>query len=174
MGRNFAPARREKQWVNIGEGGTLETFTANATQIIGVAAQTFESRATILRVRGTGLIFIDNSVLNDLVVFTMGLVIVTSDAFAVGDSAMPDPADDQTIGWLWHGSWVLGAKVPLGSTEANQSDIAGVVRFDIDSKAMRKTRVDETLVMVGQYVNLTGNPPLSVGLGVLRCLTALS
>jgi len=170
-GRQFAAARRVKQWDNMGEVGVTEAFTANGTQIIAGAAQTFNAGATILRVRGSGLITMKGATDNDKAAIALGLLLVDADAFAAGDSAMPDPADDSTRGYLWFGSWVLNSVIVTGT---QVSEACATVRFEIDTKAMRKTRATETLVMVGQYVDMAGAPPIDVMLGVMRVLTALA
>jgi len=172
-GRSFTarPAKRAKAWANMGESGFTEAFSANGTQIIGgTVGQTFESRSTILRCRGHGIIQANGAVAGDQAVLTLGLGLVDLDAFNAGDGSMPDPADDERFGWLWFGSFPVFTGTPL----TDVSQVGGAVRYEIDTKAMRVTRLNQVLVLIGQYVDVTGTPPVEVVQGIIRVLSALA
>ncbi len=79
-----------------------------------------------------------------------GIAKVTDDAFGVGASAVPLPIDDEGSDvWLYHRYFSLHGPV-VSSTEANSP--ANVFRAEVDSKAMRKLTIDETIYAAVQVV----------------------
>ena len=73
-----------------------------------------------------------------------GIGIASVDAFNVGVSAIPSPLEDLNWpGWLWHSFYDTRQL----STTAADGVNAGVThsRIEVDSKAMRKLRLNEVL-----------------------------
>ena len=82
----------------------------------------------------------------------VGIGIVTSDAFAVGVSAVPDPIDQmEWDGWLYHRFFDLhSSEAALGDQQNGLTSI----QFEVDSKAMRKVADNMTLMAVVQAVEI--------------------
>ena len=88
-----------------------------------------------------------------IAVVSMGLILVTSNALAVGVTAIPDPSVDVGSDWLWIDTGVIG--------EETSSTLIGrtisVDRIMVDSKSMRKVQANQALVFVSAI--LDGTPP---------------
>jgi len=155
-----------KQWEGI--SGSETHFTADATSIFGSFQPT--TPMTVMRLLGEYTISPTSSpAANDSVSIGVGVCVVSSDAFAVGASAVPEPFGDQAYPWLY---WAVHP-LHYPDTNADPAAQSGSVRAMIDVKSMRKLKGDrETLIWVGSYFNIAGNPPLSVVAGALRVLTA--
>ena len=75
-----------------------------------------------------------------------GIGIVSTDAAAIGITAMPTPlADADWPGWVWFYS---GAAIVQPSTGELANNPVASVRLPIDSKAMRKWGINEILFAV--------------------------
>ena len=76
----------------------------------------------------------------------LGIGVVTSDAFAVGVTAVPNPVDDADWdGWMWH---QFVSVHTITATIADGVNAQGVyARVPIDTKAMRKIPLNETVFL---------------------------
>ena len=84
----------------------------------------------------------------------VGIGIVSADAFGVGVTAVPKPfADAQWPGWLWHHFFHTTA--PIGALSASNDQSVGETSVVIDSKAMRKLRLNEVLFAVAELNEVT-------------------
>ncbi len=110
------------------------------------SALSFVIPATILRVRATLVILLDGAAEGGVQGVVSALGIVSTDAFAAGAGSMPDPAAEPEYPWLWWKSAELISQT-TGAT-AGQSDIGSAVRYDVDTKAMRKVKPGQSLVWV--------------------------
>ena len=152
-----------KQWTSI-PGGSLN-LSSNST-VGGPGLLAFTAPATILRVRGhvrvaflaAGLTATDEA----QVVFGLGLF--SSDAVALGSTALPDPSAEAEFPWMWYG------EATMYSPNADFGDPLVSVHLEIDTKAMRKVQPGKSLAMVLQYVNASGIPGLRVIYSQLRVL----
>ena len=132
-----------KQWSFI---PAIELSSAAAATISG-ASLAFEEPATILRCRGELVVALDGVAAGASNGVTFGLGIVSTDAATLGATALPDPGAEPNFPWLW---W-HDAELISNAVEANeQSDITSAVRVPIDTKAMRKMKPGESLIMVVQ------------------------
>jgi len=101
--------------------------------------------------------------------FTAGIGIVTADAFATGTAAMPSPFDDILWpGWMWLHTIDIRSSI-AGAVVGDPS--INPVHVDIDVKAMRKLRNNETLFMSVQSGE-TGTATANVR-GMTRVLVKL-
>ena len=149
----FARAsRRLTAWTS-GPGGddiAFDTFSTGATgsQIIGSGITPTVNALTVVRIRGMFQIRLSTADAGGSgFTYAVGIGMVTSDAFGIGVTAIPKPFDDQGWpGWLWHHFGVI--KAPQEVLDLNQVQASTV---EIDSKAMRKFRVNETLMAVIQF-----------------------
>ena len=168
--RNFRPQRMTKFWD--GNQGSFVNVAANSTFAAGTALA-FTQPATLLRWRQEILIAPDMDgtlANNDVVRLTFGLAKLSTDNVAVGAAGFPDPDDEPEYPWLHYFSRTFGYGATFSETMLNMG--ASTHRELIDSKTMRKIRPGESIVWVGQYVNISGTPPIDVSFGSSRCLLA--
>ena len=169
MADRFRTPRRPKQWSASNLAGNA-SFTGNATSLVLAAVPAVES-VTVLRLRGE--IFVGPSGATtalDQARVAFGIGIVTSDAAAVGSTAMPDPDDEPDFPWLWYHLHNFFSGFTVDGTASDDYGV-GTIRIDVDSKAMRKMKPGQSIVGVAQYVDVVGTPTLRVG-GSVRMLLA--
>ena len=133
-GRVQTSQRRQTAW-SLGPEGTL-AHTASAAQLVPTSVTATVEGLTIVRIRGTFLIFLTSVGSNvDGLTGAVGIGIVTDEAIAAGVAAVPTPfSDDDDELWMWHHYFhCIGA-----STSSPSQQPAATVRMEIDSKAMRK------------------------------------
>ncbi len=123
-----------------------------------------DSKATIVRIRGSILFQLTlATAAGDGMSGAVGLGIVSSDAFAVGTTAIPGPfSDPEWPGWMWHSFWHLNgvAAQSLGADVSRNSNAD--LRLEIDTKAMRKWSVGETLMGMFEIAVETGTAAVAV------------
>ena len=155
-----------KQWGNIGSGATA--FTVDSTSL--QAALAFGEAQTIIRMLGSYVIGPSAApAATDSCIVSLGIGIVSSDAAAVGATAMPDPGGEARFPWLYWANHNLVYR----STEVDSSSPAGAVRVDFDIKSMRKVKPSESIVFLGQYENISGDPSVFLHTGRVRLLLAI-
>ena len=154
-----------KHWLSIG-GGAVE-LTANSITLVNSVL--FEDAFTVLRMLGG---FVINPTiapsLGDRALVTVGIGVVSDAAVAVGSTAMPGPLTEAAFPWLY---WEV---VPMSfpSTAIDPSSVTASARIKFDIRSMRKIKPEESVVVVVEYANSTGNPPLSIFVGNTRVLVA--
>ena len=151
-----------KQW-DAAPGLITEISTAISFESGSLA---FTIPATILRWRGYVSAMFDETVqAGDQAVLTFGVAIVSTDA--VG-SETPDPASEPSYPWIWWKEFRLDAFVASGAPMGSWGPAAQ--RYELDSKAMRKIKPRESLLIIGQSTNVTGAPAILLEVGQLRVL----
>ena len=164
--------RMMKHWHGSGEGGSSgqTNFTTDATAII--ASVSFANDpGTYLRLLGQVLIAPTGAgtfAALDAAEVTLGIGIVSLDAFTAGAGSMPDPGAEPQFDWMWWHTTLVNFE---GSADAPGSEIALTERVQIESKAMRKFKPRSSLVLIAEYRDVAGAPPLSV-YGAFRVLVA--
>ncbi len=127
----------------------------------------FSEPATILRCRGEILVHLESTLAaGDAVKFAFALGVISSDAFTLGATAMPDPSGDADYPWVY---WT---EITLTTEEVTVADWMGYtwLRIPVDSKAMRKMKPGETFCWIMQRTDLGGNPPAVVDIAQTRVL----
>ena len=135
-----------KQWDAL---PSISLALDTATTIIG-GSFAFSIPATILRIRGMLLVTLDNAAEGDDTFLTAALGMVSSDAAALGATAMPDPGSEPEYPWLWWASIPLFATQSITGVDPSFSTVSGAARLEVDSKAMRKVKPGESLIWVFQ------------------------
>ena len=161
--------RKEKQWGSL--GGQQFDLTADGTSS-SVVSLSFTSSQTILRMIGHVLVSATGTIVaDDSVIVTLGLAKVSTDAAAVGSTAMSDPAQEPEFPWLF---WLsIPVRWPEGGSPVQGRELPGVFRREFDIRTMRKFKPRESLVWVLEYSNTGGNPPVTVSLGDTRILLTI-
>ncbi|MBC8547982.1 hypothetical protein H8711_13815 [Clostridiaceae bacterium NSJ-31] len=85
--------------------------------------------------------------------------ITTAEAIAVGITAVPTPiSDDQWDGWLYHRFFSLVSPSVMNGGAAKDTDgvtgVSAAVRFEVDSKAMRKLPENMAVFVVFQVTEV--------------------
>ena len=160
--------RKEKMWGSI--LGQSLAMTADGT--FGVAGTGFSSSQTVLRMLGEYLISATGTILaGDAATITCAIGKISSDAFALGPTAWPDPAGEPDYPWLYWASHPV--RWPEGGAPVQGREIPGVVRHSFDIRTMRKFKPRETLVFVAQYADRVGTPPVTLEVGQIRVLMTI-
>ncbi len=136
--------RRSKIW-NDGPLTTVLTITGSATAS-WTLGQTALGGVTIARIHGViDLILTATAASSNGFIGAVGLGIVTTDAFLAGGASLPDPLGDQAWGgWLYHQHFDVRSITATLADGVNASSCHQ--RIEIDTKAMRKMKPNETLM----------------------------
>ncbi len=158
--------RMTKEWT--GPPGASLILTTTSTVLGGIL--NLNIAGTVLRMIGEYVISPTGApAAADKVRIGMGIALVSSDAAAVGGSAIPDPIGDPEYPWLF---W---ADHPFFFIDASVDPVAAAVsqiRFKYDIRSMRKFKPGESLVQVVEYADVSGTPPMTVLTGTTRVLVA--
>ena len=151
-----------KSWLGL---PSISLSIASAATTLG-GALSFTGPGTILRCRGEMLITLDGVTAGEDTIVTVALGIVSTDAFNAGGGSVPDPGGDADYPWLyWKSTPLTLEHIDTGSTQF--SELSASVRFEVDTKAMRKFKPNETLCWV---VQTNDNIDLDVDIGITRVL----
>ncbi len=152
-----------KQWVGL-PAITIDT-NADSTQLGGSLG--FTAPATILRIRGQVMLSFDETKqAGDRMRVAVALGVISSDAFALGTTAVPDPAAEADYPWLYWSEHFLESFVAAGE----ESEGSTVHRFMIDSKAMRKMKPGQSLAWIFQLASAAGAPSTLIQTAQTRVL----
>jgi len=158
-----------KDWIR-NEGSRIEVAADAVTPATNAFAVT--TPLTILRTRGhVGAAFDETVQTGDRIRVTWALGIFASDVVTAG-GAFQDPLSDD-YPWLWWGEMLLEAFVTGGAGKTNESWGPSAQRLEVDSRAMRRMKVGEALVMLAQTSDTTGAPVTALDFGSLRVLVGL-
>ena len=141
-------------------------FTGDATSIVGSFG--FTSPETVVRLMGEYIVGAAGAppTAGDAATITVGIGVVSTDAAAVGASAMPDPETEPEYPWLFWASHPLW--FPTAGNIGN--NLMGGARHWFDVKSQRKLKPRESLVCVVQYGDISGTPPVRYQTGGARLL----
>ena len=115
---------------------------------------------TLIRTRGMYSFHFDPTSIADVVQWGLGLGVFTSDAFTIGVTAMPGPLTDADYDWIYYKTGVFG---PASSgTESEDSLTQNTGYLEVDSKAMRKLKPNQTLGWVAEGIVLSGGGTLDM------------
>ena len=166
MARTFARGRRmEKEWQGI--PGIVLDFTTGATLSGGRIAVV--SSLTVLRMIGHYVLGPTGGgtfAADDAATVTLGIGVISSDAFDLGATAFPDPGGEPDYPWLYWDAMPFYT----GSTGADPASMGASYRRQFDVRSMRKMKPGQSLVAIADYGDLQGVPPLTLVLGQTRVL----
>ena len=138
--------RRGVGWEEGPGGHAVTQLTTTGSTILNAGAQSQLDDITLMRTRGGAHIFLNGAATGAGAGFhgAIGIGIVTSEAFAIGITAIPVPITNlDWDGWLYHSFFDVhvGSSAPAGPIDSASSS----VRLDVDSKAMRKLTGGDTI-----------------------------
>ncbi len=160
--------RQAKLWTVI--NATRLNLTASATVVGNGTA--VNNPATLLRMLGEYEIGATGGatiVETDFCVVVVAIGVFSTDAFDLGATAMPDPANEPEYPWLYWASHPMS--FPSGGD--NGTTAGASVRKMFDIRSMRRLKPRETFGFVVQYVDVAGAPDLSLGIGATRVLNGI-
>ena len=150
------PSRRKSTWGFGGDSsaGTVAISAITGT-ILGTGAVALLEGLTIVRTRGEILMWLSAvGTAQDGISGALGLCIVSENAFAVGSTAVPHPITDIAWdGWYW---WHAVNLFAPSTTQATLDRVIASQRLEVDSKAMRKIKLSDTVALVWEGVTEVG------------------
>ena len=147
------PARSHRSSIwNDGPGDEAVTgFSASGSAVFGLGQASLGGN-TVVRIRGNlEAVLTAAAAAGQGYHVGLGIGIVSTDAFVdIGITALPDPLDDKGYPWMYHRIFDVHAVTATIADGSNNN----VVRFEVDTKAMRKMKPAETLCMIAQVVEI--------------------
>ena len=129
-------------------------FTSSTAIIAASGASVLADGTTLVRTRGRLQIFLlSGTTAGDGFSGAFGIAVVTLAAFNAGVASIPTPITEQSWdGWLfWQAVQIHTAGALNGGVSTDIDQLGGQISaqtFEIDSKAMRKLRIDDVIVGV--------------------------
>jgi len=157
----------QKHWHSM--GALSNAFTADGTAINSPLA--LSGPFTVIRMLGEYTIHPTGGgtfAAVDACAVNVAIGVVSSDAAAVGASAVPDPTGEPDYPWLYWASHPISFVVAT----ADQNNPGAALRHSFDIHSMRKIKPRESLIMVAEYADLSGTPPMTIDAGQTRVLVA--
>ncbi len=157
MARGRSGRRADYSWNGL--CGALENI-GEANQLVSIAI--FAGAGTVMRTRGQVLVQFDGAADGNKKCVAAGLIIGTDAQVTAGPTAFSSPISNLDAEWLWHGFF------PLMAQAATEVDAEGskVMRLEVDSKAMRKVKQNEQMVLVVDGSNISGAPVADLAFGI--------
>ena len=168
--RVVSGAKRLTKWVGQADQDAIAVASGASVIIASFdAGAAHMIRPTVVRTRGE--VSIINSVFtggNVVIGGAFGVCVVTQEALAAGTASIPRPFDDSD----WDGWYVwqsFRAEYELADATGKVGLNAGSLRYQVDSKGMRKLTENERLVMMAE--SQTGAFDIAMHLRMLMLLS---
>jgi len=148
--RSRFPSRSNARHVSWSPGprGVLGTISSSTQALFPVSAEASLDDLTIVRTRGLLTVqLISTAASLQGFEYGFGICVVTQNAAGIGITAVPDPLADQAWdGWFVYetGNMLSRAAISGGDDDSPTANLV----IEIDSKAMRKTHLTDTIVAV--------------------------
>jgi len=155
MARRFQGTRapqRQFVWSNILTSISLVANSGSKAVGTGVGL-TSAGGLTLIRTRGWASFHFDPASIADSLQVGIGLGIYSSDAFGAGAASMPGPISDADYDWVYHTTFVLG---PTFTATEDGTNILHNLWTEVDFKAMRKMKPNQTLGWIAESLVLSG------------------
>ncbi len=149
--------------------GEIESLDiATATAGLGDTQINYVESQTLMRLRGQYAVQLDATAVNERALVAFGIIKVKTAAAAGGVATIPTPFTEPSADWIWYDYlWVSSG------AEAAVVDDMLFARGQIDSKAMRRVKPDESIIFVAEIAETNdqgGTVDIMYG---VRALTAL-
>jgi len=131
-------------------GGAGQSLVSSTADLGGTAVSVGLDNLTLIRTRGEFVAFLKTSA-SDANGFhgAFGIAKATSAAILAGVASVPTPITEQDWeGWLYHRYFSIFSGGPIAAATAAQealqvNNVCAALRIEVDSKAMRKSDIDE-------------------------------
>ena len=148
--RSFQRSRRESLWIGVVPARTVLASAGSAVLSHSLNAAALALRPfTIVRSRLLFWCSSDQVAADEFIGGAVGMAVVSSQAVAIGITAVPTPDTDRGSD-LWMLYEDIGGNFVVGGT-ADSVGISSIARW-VDSKAMRKVEDGNDLVIVEEAV----------------------
>ncbi len=145
--RFVRPASRTKMWIGKGVGQTV--ITASTKHLIStLSAGALALRPfTILRTRMLCTLESDQTVAIERPTGSLGSIVVTDTAAAIGVTAVPDPS---VIAGAPEAAWFAVQQLHASFIQVTSAgfEATGSSQYEIDDHSMRKVSIDDDVVMM--------------------------
>jgi len=149
--------RQPVSWSGIVAGG-FTAVPASSKVLLASFIPNYPGGSTVRRLRGTFLVISDQTAAPEAQNGAIGACVVGDTAVGVGISAIKDPVTDVSDDtWFWYHSFNFVNPATVTEGQATRM-------IDIDSKAMRKVQIGDTVVFV--IANASATAGLSVAMSV--------
>ena len=170
MARHFTRSQKKsKLW------GAVPAFSSgsiSADVLLAGNSLAFTSPQTVIRMLGEYIITPTVApAAGDRATWTVGLAKVSTDAFALGATALPNPASPRDFPWLYWAEHAFALEV--ADLSVASQGLGSVLRHSFDVRSMRKFTANESLGLVVEYTNFGGNPPMRFFSASTRVLTTI-
>ena len=164
MARRVQGARRRVGWEigpKTGTTGAEQSATASGSLLATIGSGATTDGLTLVRTRGELLIRLSVAdAVGSGYQGAFGIGVVTAAAFTAGAASVPTPiTEDSWDGWLYHTYFQVLAQSTTLSDGTNA--LSAVFRQTVDSKAMRKLRLDDVVFAAFEFTE-TGTSTLSM------------
>jgi len=132
----------------------------SSSQLAGVFVATLVDGLTLIRTRGDFLCYLRSAgAVGNGFHGAFGIAKATFPAISAGVASIPTPImEEDWDGWLFHKYFTILAPGPIAvataAQEALQGATAQALRFEVDSKAMRKSDVNEAFYAVVEVIEI--------------------
>ena len=141
-GRSSAPRRQIFNQAITGEVDGLVTVVGVAKAVGSVGIASGEAPVTLVRTRGRWQTNIAAVAARGIDRIVFGMIVVSSDAFAIGVTALPGPISDPENDWI-----VWSPLMNSHGTDTAQ-DVEFNDRVELDSRGMRKLKLGDVLAVM--------------------------
>jgi len=153
--------RRQTTWgvgPETGVNGDVQTITASSSVLASTVVTPLIEGLTTIRLRGDLNLFLSaSSGAGSGFHGAFGIGIVTDQAIAIGITALPTPLDEEDSSiWLYHRYFGLFSAGAIAAADAQDEDlvnpVSAALHIEVDTKAMRKFPIANTMYAVIQVV----------------------
>ncbi len=146
--------QRQFVWSDILTSMSVEALLGAPTKSVGTNLGVgIGGGVTLIRTRGWASFHFDPTSIADTFNVGIGLGVYSSDAFTIGATAMPGPLTDADYDWIFHTTLVFG---PAFSATEDGTNIRNNHWLEVDSKAMRKIKPNQTIGWIAEGDVLSG------------------
>ena len=136
--------RNDYNWVNFSDSNAAVDL-AEGTVGIGVTALLAVAANTLVRIRGAVMVQLNPAAVNERAVVELGICVVGAPAFTAGSGSVPTPITESAYPFIWRGQGLISS----GQETAVVNEFL-LDRVMVDSKAMRKLKIDEAIILVAE------------------------
>ena len=158
-------SRRKTAWTSGPFTSAPASITAAGNTIVLTSQQAIVDGLTIVRIRGSFSAWLEvvTAAGDGFGSIAFGMAIVSENAAGIGVTAVPSPLDDIVWnGWIVH--QVIAPVIGFSTTESENTGPVSQVRFDFDSKAMRKWANTDVIIAALAVTNEVGTATLTFGM----------
>ncbi len=139
--------RTDYTWFGAADAVTTIDLGTGTAAVLGNTV-VVNSAGTLVRLRGQVYVQLDTSAVDERAMIAVGIIKATDEAVAAGVASLPHPHSDGDAEWIWHRYLSISSLAePAVVTDALFD------RAIIDSKAMRRFKQNEVVVLVAEVAD---------------------